>query len=86
MDIQAGRYGGANGAEPTTIRISRAERWPKLVAACALSAIVGMGAYTATYHVLMRLSEPAKAEWVAPIVSVNHTSGAPVAPTPGRLH
>ena len=50
VDIQAGRYGGAKGADPTTMRISRAERWAKLVAAFALSAIVGMGAYTATYR------------------------------------
>jgi len=86
VDIQAGRYGGAKGADPTTMRISRAERWAKLVAAFTLSAIVGMGAYTATYRVLMLISEPATATWVAPIASVSHAPGAPVAPTRGRLH
>jgi hypothetical protein len=65
------------------MRISRAERWAKLVAAFALSAVVGMGAYTATYRVLMLISEPATATWVAPIASVSHAPGAPVAPASG---
>jgi hypothetical protein len=85
VNTQAGRYRGARGADPTTLRISRAERWAKLVAAFALSAIVGMGAYTATYRVLMLISEPATAAWVAPIASVSHAPGAHVAPTPGHL-
>ena len=86
VDIQAGGWGGARTAQPTTMRISRAGRWSKLVAAFALSAIVGIGAYTATYRVLILVSEPATAAWVAPIASVTHAPAAPVAPASGPVH
>jgi len=85
VDIQAGRWGGARGAEPTTSRMSRAGRWSKLVAAFALSAVVGIGAYTATYRVLILISQPATTGWVAPIASVAHAPAAPVAPAPGPV-
>jgi hypothetical protein len=85
VDIQAGRYGGVRGVAPTTMRVSRADRWPKLVAAFALSAVVGMGAYTATYRALMLISEPATAAWVAPVASVTHAPAAPAAPAPGPV-
>ena len=86
VDIQAGGWGGARTAQPTAMRISRAGRWSKLVAAFALSAIVGIGAYTATYRVLILISEPATAAWMAPIASVTHAPAAPVAPAPGPVH
>jgi hypothetical protein len=55
----------------------------RLVAAFALSILVGWGAYAGTYEVLTIISDPAAAASVAPVRSVSpvlRPAPAPVAP------
>jgi hypothetical protein len=55
------------------LRTSRHLRRTKLIGAFAFSALVGVGSYSATYHVLVRISEPAAVVGLAsPVVTGSH--------------
>lgn len=63
------------------LRTSRHLRRTKLIGAFAFSALVGMGSYTATYYVLIRMSEPAAVVGsAAPAVTGSHGQAHAVTP------
>ncbi len=66
------------------MRISRHLRWRQLVTAFVISAVVGVGTYTATYRALLFISEtPSAAGQVAPLPAHSpgpeHVVGTPLA-------
>ena len=68
------RNAKAAPADPRTASVRRA----KLMASLAVAALVGIGSYATTYHVLTVVSAP------APVVSVSPSSHTAMTLTPAR--